>query len=275
MRPKIAFQGERGAYSEEAAIQFFGHDIEFVTCKDIPGVFNAVEAGAADYGVVPVENSIEGSINETYDLLLSTSLKVSGEINLRVSHCLIIHPEADPSRIRRVISHPQALAQCRVYLLSKGYEVVPNYDTAGSVKKILEERLLDTAAIASERAAQIYGMKILERQIEDYGRNYTRFLVLGARDSDPTGDDKTSVILSLPHIPGSLYRALEEFAVRNINLTKIESRPTKHRPFEYYFFIDFEGHRSDVPVREALSALSRKTLFLKVLGSYPKAKIHL
>ncbi|MCS7126650.1 MAG: prephenate dehydratase [Aigarchaeota archaeon] len=273
MKLKIAFQGERGAYSEEAAIQFFGQEVEFITCRDITSVFNLVEAGGADYGVVPLENSIEGSINETYDLLLSTSLKVSGEVNLKVTHCLIAHPEADPIKIKKVISHPQALAQCRIYLLSKRFEVVPSYDTAGSVRKIFEEKLLDTAAIASERAAQIYGMKILDRQIEDYGRNYTRFLVIGERDAEPTGEDKTSIIFSLPHIPGSLYRALEEFAIREINLTKIESRPTKHRPFEYYFYIDFEGHRRNPIIQEALDSLSKKTLFLKVLGSYPRAKI--
>lgn len=273
MKPRIAFQGERGAYSEEAAIQFFGQDIEFITCRDIASVFNIVEAGGADYGVVPIENSIEGSINETYDLLLSTSLKVSGEINLKVTHCLIAHPEADLEKIKKVISHPQALAQCRIYLLSKRFEAVPSYDTAGSVRKIFEEKLLDTAAIASERAAKIYGMKILDKQIEDYGRNYTRFLVIGEHDAKQTGEDKTSIIFSLPHIPGSLYHALEEFAIRSINLTKIESRPTKHRPFEYYFYIDLEGHREDSKVREALNALTGKTLFLKVLGSYPRSRV--
>lgn len=273
MRLKIAFQGERGAYSEEAAIQYFNQDIEFIPCRDISTVFNVVEAGIADYGVVPVENSIEGSVNETYDLLLSTGLRVSGEVYLKVTHCMIAHPDADPRNIKKVISHPQALAQCRIYLMSKNLEPIPSYDTAGSVRKILEEKMLDTAAIASERAANIYGMKILDRGIEDYGRNYTRFLILGREDAEPTGEDKTSIIFSLPHIPGSLYHALEEFAVRSINLTKIESRPTKHRPFEYYFYVDFEGHRKTSIVQETLNALSRKTLLLKVLGSYPKAKI--
>ncbi len=273
LRLKIAFQGERGAYSEEAAIQYFNQDIEFIPCRDISTVFNVVEAGIADYGVVPIENSIEGSVNETYDLLLSTGLRVSGEVYLKVTHCMIAHPDADPRNIKKVISHPQALAQCRIYLMSKNLEPIPSYDTAGSVRKILEEKMLDTAAIGSERAANIYGMKILDRGIEDYGRNYTRFLILGREDSEPTGEDKTSIIFSLPHIPGSLYRALEEFAIRSINLTKIESRPTKHRPFEYYFYVDFEGHRKNSIVQETLNALSRKTLLLKVLGSYPKAKI--
>lgn len=270
---RVAFQGERGAYSEEAAVQFFGAEVEVIPCRDLPSVFTAVESGRADFGVVPVENSIEGSVNETYDLLLSTGLKVSGEIYLRISHCLIAHPDADPRNIRKVISHPQALAQCRVYLMSRGFEVSPSYDTAGSVKKIMEEGLMDTAAIASERAAKIYGMKVLERGIEDYGRNYTRFLILGEEDAEPSGADKTSIIFSLPHIPGSLYRALEEFAKRDINLTKIESRPTKHRPFEYYFFVDFEGHRKEPKVREALNGLSHKSTFLKVLGSYPQARM--
>lgn len=273
LRLKVAFQGERGAYSEEAAIQYFNQDIEFIPCRDISTVFNVVEAGIADYGVVPIENSIEGSVNETYDLLLSTGLRVSGEVYLKITHCMIAHPDADPRNIKKVISHPQALAQCRIYLMSKNLEPIPSYDTAGSVRKILEEKMLDTAAIASERAANIYGMKILDRGIEDYGRNYTRFLILGREDAEPTGEDKTSIIFSLPHIPGSLYHALEEFAIRSINLTKIESRPTKHRPFEYYFYVDFEGHRKTSIVQETLNALSRKTLLLKVLGSYPKAKI--
>ncbi len=268
---RVAFQGEKGAYSEEAVIQFFGEEVETVPCRDLPTVFSSVESGRVDYGVVPVENSIEGSVNETYDLLLTTGLKVSGEIYLEIHHSLLAHPEADPRKIRRVYSHPQALAQCRVYLLSRGYEAVPSYDTAGAAKMIMEERVLDAAAIASERTAKLYGLKVIERNIEDYGRNYTRFLVIGDKDAEPTGNDKTSIIFSLPHTPGSLYHALEEFASRMINLTKIESRPTKHRPFEYYFFVDFEGHRLEERVREALEGLLGKSTFLKVLGSYPKA----
>ena len=269
---KVAFQGERGAYSEEAVIQFFGEEAESLPCRDLPSVFNAVESGKADYGVVPVENSIEGSVNETYDLLLTTGLRVCGEIHLRVRHFLLAHPEAEPSKIRRVYSHPQALAQCRGYILSRGLEPVPSYDTAGAAKMIIEEKILDAAAIASERTAKIYGLKIIDREIEDYGRNYTRFLVIGGHDVEPTGNDKTSIIFSLPHVPGSLYKALEEFATRGINLTRIESRPTKHRPFEYYFFVDFEGHRLEDKVREALEGLTHKSTFLKVLGSYPKAR---
>ncbi|MEM1743290.1 MAG: prephenate dehydratase [Nitrososphaerota archaeon] len=272
-RFRVAFQGERGAYSEEAAIKYFGRDVEFIPCRDIQTVFNYVEAGKSDYGILPIENSIEGSVNETYDLLTSTNLRVSGEVYLRISHCLIMHRDADIKDIKKVMSHPQAISQCKVYLSSKSFEVIPAYDTAGSVKKILEEKLLDTAAIASERAAEIYGMKIVERGIEDYGRNYTRFIVISEKDSEPSGDDKTSIIFSLPHIPGSLYNALEVFAKRQINLTKIESRPTKHRPFEYFFFVDFEGHRKDQVVREALEELVKRTLFLKVLGSYPRGKI--
>ena len=137
---------------------------------------------------------------------------------------------------------------------------------------IIEEKILDAAAIASARTAELYGLKVIDRNIEDYGRNYTRFLVIGGHDVEPTGNDKTSIIFSLPHVPGSLYKALEEFAARGINLTRIESRPTKHRPFEYYFFVDFEGHRLEDKVKEALEGLARKSTFLKVLGSYPKAR---
>jgi len=270
---KVSFQGERGAYSEEAAFNFFGTNIMLKPCMELDEVFESVECGETEYGIVPVENSLEGSVNQTYDLLLSSNLKVCGEIVLRIVHCLIVHPDAEKGSIKYVYSHPQALAQCRNFIKSSGYKPIPYFDTAGSVKMIRDEHLLNAAAIAGKRAAQIYEMKIAEEGIEDRQNNYTRFFILSKHDSPPTGEDKTSIIFSVKHVPGALYNALEEFAKREINLTKIESRPTKIKPWEYNFYLDFEGHMNEERCREAIEKLIEKSLFIKILGSYPKAKI--
>ena len=268
---RVAFQGEIGAYSEDAIYSFFGPSVEVKPCKNLSDVFESVEAGEAEYGVVPVENSIEGSVNQTYDLFLEHNLKVRGEIVLKIVHCLITNPKTELDSIEVVYSHPQALAQCRGFLEKLGCEVIPTYDTAGSVKMMKEKGLLGAGAIASERAAEIYGMKVLIKGVADNPNNYTRFFVLSKKDSPPTGRDKTSIIFSTKHVPGALYRALEEFALRDINLTKIESRPTKQTPWEYNFYLDFEGHRSEERCQEALKGLKNKSAFIKVLGSYPKA----
>ncbi len=266
----VAFQGELGAYSHIAALKFFG-SINALPQKTISDVFEVVEASKATYGVVPFENSLEGSVNETYDMLLETNLNVMGEVKLRIVHCLIANLDIEISDIKRVYSHPQALAQCKSYIRAMGWETVPCYDTAGSVKMLKELKINDAAAIASELAAEIYGMKVLQKGIEDFAANYTRFLVIG-RDSVPrTGKDKTSIIFTTKHIPGALYVALEEFARRSINLTMLVSRPKKKTPWEYNFYVDFEGHVSDEVVRHCLEALKDKTVFLKVLGSYPAA----
>lgn len=267
----MAFQGEKGAYSEEAIFSYFGDDVETVPCKTIREVFKYVEAKVVDHGVVPVENSIEGSVFETYDMFLSSSVRASGEIILRIKHCLIALPETSASDVQVVYSHPQALAQCRSYLTSLGVSVELTYDTAGSVKMIKEKGLKNAAAVASERAANIYGMKVLARGIEDYGHNYTRFLVISTRESQPHPNSKTSIIFSTAHKPGALYNALGVFARNSINLTKIESRPTRQRPWEYYFFVDFEGHLEEERVKSALVELAKQTTFIKILGSYPKA----
>jgi len=271
-RLKVAFQGERGAYSEEAVISFFSQDVYTEPCRSLPETFRAVEEGRVDYAVVPIENSLEGSVNETYDLLLKSELKVCGEINLRIKHSLIARPEAELKDVKRVYSHPQALAQCRGYLEKLGARTVATYDTAGSVKMLSRVRSRGVAAVASARAAAIYGMKILASGIEDNPNNYTRFFVLAFKDSPPTGCDKTSIIFSTKHVPGALYRALREFASRDINLTKIESRPTREKPWEYNFYVDFEGHREDSNCRSALNALEKRAMLLRVLGSYPRAK---
>jgi chorismate mutase / prephenate dehydratase len=269
---KAAFQGERGAYSEAAVFQFFGKDVKAKSCKEFREVFENVKNQKTDFGVIPIENSIEGSVTQNYDLFLQYDLKVCGETIVKVEHCLIANPGAKISDVTAVYSHPQALGQCRRYLEKLGRELIPTYDTAGSVKFIKEKNLSNAAAVASERAAQIYGMQILARDIADNHENYTRFFVLSNKDAEPTGSDKTSIIFSAVHEPGSLYNALGEFAKRNINLTKIESRPTKHTPWEYNFYLDFEGHRSEPKCIEALKALDKYAAFVKVLGSYPKAK---
>jgi len=268
---KVAFQGERGAYSESAVFQFFGNTTEAKPCKDFKDVFENVETQKTQFGVVPVENSLEGSVTQNYDLFLKYDLKVCGEVIVKVEHCLIANPGTTLSDIKVVYSHPQALAQCRAFLEELGRELVPTYDTAGSVKMLKEKHLTDAAAIASERAANLYGMQILDKDIADNPENYTRFFVLGKEDAAPTGKDKTSIIFGAAHKPGSLYNALGEFAKRDINLTKIESRPTKQKPWEYNFYLDFEGHRTETRCAEALKALEKYAAFIKILGSYPKA----
>jgi len=267
----VAFQGELGAYSESAVYAFFGLSAKPKPCKTFSEVFKCVETGETEYGVVPIENSIEGSVNQVYDLFLEYDLKVCGEIVLRIVHCLIANPETELNSVKVIYSHPQALAQCRNFLERLGCELISTYDTAGSVKMIKEKKMIEAAAIASERAAEIYGMKILAKNIADNPNNYTRFFVLSKTEAPPSGNDKTSIIFSTKHVPGALYRALGEFAIRGINLTKIESRPTKQRPWEYNFYLDFEGHKNEKKCAEALKGLESKAVFVKILGSYRKA----
>jgi len=269
---KVAFQGELGAYSESAVYSFFGSSVDVKPCKNFGEVFESVKTGDVNYGVVPIENSIEGSVNRTYDLFLEYDLKVCGEIILRISHCLIAHKGTKLDQIKTVYSHPQALAQCRKFLEQHKLKAISTFDTAGSVKMIKEENMMDAAAIASERAAQIYDMTILEKEIEDTKNNSTRFFVLDKKDSPYSGQDKTSIIFAAKSVPGALYQILKEFADRNINLTKIESRPTKSTPWEYHFYLDFEGHRTETKCQQALNSIRDKTIFVKILGSYKAAK---
>jgi chorismate mutase/prephenate dehydratase len=268
----VAFQGEIGAYSEEAAFHFFGPSVKVKPCESLDDVFKVVEEAEVPFGIVPIENSLEGSISRVYDLLLNSSLRVCGEIELRVVHCLIANPGARVDLIRRVYSHPQALGQCQAFLKHLNCELIPTYDTAGSVKMVKEMGIVDGAAIASARAAKIYGMEIIASEIEDNPNNFTRFFILSQQDSPPSGNDKTSIVFSVKHKPGALYEFLKELAIRNINLTKLESRPTRQKPWDYNFYLDFEGHREDKASQEALEYLEENSLFVKVLGSYPKAK---
>ncbi len=268
----VAFQGEIGSYSEEAAFSFFGSHIQTRPYESLEGVFQAVEQDETQFGIAPIENSLEGSIARTYDLLLESDLKTCGELELKISHCLIAKKGATLDSIKKVYSHPQALGQCQAFLKHLGCELVPTYDTAGSVKMIKDKAITNGAAIASYRAAGIYDMKVLAREIQDNAFNFTRFFVLGKEDSPQTGHDKTSIVFSVKHKPGALYNFLKDLTENNINMTKIESRPTRQKPWEYNFYLDFEGHRQDNKAKEALEKLEASALFVKVLGSYPKAK---
>ncbi|MFN8007917.1 MAG: prephenate dehydratase [Terriglobia bacterium] len=270
-RPMIAFQGERGAYSELAARRLFPRDPQLSPCQTFDLVFQKVDRGEVDFGVIPIENSLAGSIHQNYDLLLRYDLQILGELNQRIVHNLIAHPAATLPKIRRVYSHPQALMQCQRNLSRfKNIEVIPTYDTAGSVKKIKEEDIFDGAAIASTLAAEIYGMKILKSQIQDDPENFTRFLVLGQKTTIPKRADKTSVVFSVQNIPGALFRALSVFALRDIDLYKIESRPLYGKPWEYLFYIDFAGSEGDAKCRHALQHLNEVASFWRVLGSYQR-----
>lgn len=272
---KVAFQGERGAYGEIAALQYFPN-ARLVALRSFQDVFAAAEKGEADCAIVPVENSIEGSVNEIYDLLLETKMNAIGEVYQRVKHCLIANKNAD--KIRFAYSHPQALAQCRGYLQRLNIEAMPVYDTAGAVKMIKEKEMIDAAAIASRRAAELYNMQIVEEGIEDRRNNYTRFLILSLQKTKTETEDnakyKTSIIFSVKHVPGALFEILGEFASRKINLTKIESRPTKETPWEYNFYVDIEGNFLDTVVLNALESIKSKSSYIKILGSYKKAEFH-
>ena len=266
----VSFQGEAGAYSEEAIRQYFGPEVETLPCRAFEHIFEVVEEGEADYAAVPVENSAAGSINKAYDLLLEHDLKVHGEIMLRVSHCLLAAPGFDEP-IRKVRSHHQALAQCEVFLNRHDYVAVPWYDTAGSAKDLAANPEPGVAVIASRLAAEVYGLTILAERIEDMHNNYTRFFVVGKGDAPRSEPSKTSLVFAVPDIPGALYAALREFADREVNLTKLESRPRRNRPWQYVFYLDFEGHWQHPVSRDALVALLNRAAFVKLLGSYPPA----
>jgi prephenate dehydratase len=268
----VAFQGERGAYSEAAAVTFFGEAIQPLPCASFEIVFDAVTDGSADRGVIPVENSLAGSIHRNYDLLLRYDLTIVGEVQIRIAHHLIAFPGVSLTDLRRVYSHPQALAQCEHSLdeLLPDVERVATYDTAGSVKMLREENIRDGAAIASRRAAEIYELPVLRDDLEDNPENYTRFLVLSQEPITPKGTVKTSIVFSMDNVPGALFKSLAVFALRDIDLTKIESRPLQGKPWQYFFYIDFAGSSHETHCRNALNHLQEITSFFRVLGSYPR-----
>lgn len=267
---KVAFQGEPGAFSEEASTGFFDSP-ETKPCETFEAVFAAVTSGQCDFGLIPIENSLAGSIHQNYDLLLQNDLYIVGEYFLRVRHCLIGFPGVTKLEIRQVISHPQALGQCAGYLRGMDIKTEPVYDTAGSVKMLKASGERTTAAIASRKAAEIYGMQILQEGIEDNPENYTRFLAIAPSPVTPPDEAKTSIVFILKNQPGALFKALSVFALREIDLTKIESRPLAGKPWEYLFYIDFAGSVHEDRVKKALSHLGEYALMLRVFGSYLRA----
>jgi len=267
---KIAYQGEPGAFSE-AAGRRVAPDAELLPCKSFEEVFAAVEGGQANYGILPIENSIGGSIHRNYDLLVTHELPIQAEIELPVVHQLLALPGTTIARLRRVYSHPQALGQCRRFLerCFPKAQLEAALSTTAAVEQMLSQE--GAAAIATRRAAEIYGAQVLARGIQDNPSNKTRFVVLTPHDCPPTGRDKTSIAFTVAHDrPGTLVNVLHEFSDRQINLTKIESRPSKEELGVYIFLVDMDGHRADPPVAEALERVREQAFFFKVFGSYPR-----
>lgn len=274
--PTVAFQGERAAFGDEAAQAYFSQQgqnkPDFIPYRSFAHVFRAVSAGEVDFGLVPIENSQTGNIGDVYDLLRQYDLFVIGEICHQVNQCLLCLPGQHVRDIKRVISHPQALAQCDAFLRQLDVETVATYNTAGSAKMIHEKQIQGVAAIASAAAAKLYELEVLAHSIQTIKDNYTRFIALG-RESAPryTEPAKTMLVLTIPHQAGALHRCLGILAARQINLLKLESRPSPQRSWEYIFFLDFEGHRDDPPVRRALGELADHATFCKVLGSFARS----
>jgi prephenate dehydratase len=265
----VSFQGELGAFSQEACRKVFGSKIRLLPQRTFEDAFAAVVNEKAELAVVPIENSLAGSIHQNFDLLARHSLEAVGETQVRIEHNLIVHSGCKVREIEKIYSHPVALAQCEKLLRRmKSVERVAFTDTAGSVRHIRDQGLKTAAAIASAEAARIYGMKIIRSGIEDNRENYTRFLALARKGRFPMGGEKTSIMFSLKNEPGALFKALSVFALRNINLTKIESRPIHGKPWEYFFYVDLQ---SDIRSRECVNAirhLQEMMKYFRILGSY-------
>ena len=269
---RVAYQGERGAYSEAATERFFGPSVQAQPCATFDEVFRRVQAGECEHGTVPIENSLAGSIHRNYDLLLRHDLFIIGESIIRVSHNLIANPGVGLEDVERVYSHPQALDQCEQSLNSvlPRAQRIPTYDTAGSVKMIRESDDRRAAAIASRRAAELHAMAILRESLEDDPENYTRFLILSREAVKPSSPAKTSIVFAARNVPGALFQSLSVFALRDIDLTKIESRPLQGKPWEYFFYVDFAGSLEEERCANAINHLREIASFLRVLGSYPR-----
>jgi len=268
---RIAFQGIAGAYSEQAIQQFFGPQVESTPLNSLEDIFVAVEDGRADFGMLPVENAVAGSVNRSYQLLMEHDLRIHAEVILRVRHMLMAPPGTSLSALGQVRSHPQALAQCQRYLERHGLTAVPAFDTAGAARDLAAQPEPGVAVVASALAAELYDLEIIDQDIEDYQFNYTRFFVLALESPPRAPRNKTSIIFTTPHQPGALYDCMGEFAKRRLNLSKIESRPRLNRPWQYIFYLDFEGHCQDAASEAAIMGLLRRSSFVKLLGSYPAA----
>ncbi len=268
----VAFQGAHGAYSEEAISRQFGEDATTLPCESFPDIFKAIQRGKATNGMLPVENSLAGTVAQAYELLMEYDFRVQAEILLPIEHHLLAHADTPIDDVQRVKSHPQALAQCAETLRRRGWEAIPTYDTAGAAHALAEHPEPNTAVIASAFAAELYKLVVLESGIEDNpGNNVTRFFAIGIDDAQRRDPSKTSLVFAVRHRPRALYDCLGAFALRNINLTKIESRPMRGRPWQYWFYLDFEGHWRDTGAEAALVDLLRQASIVKMLGSYPAA----
>jgi len=274
MASLVAFQGERGSFSEEAAYKLLGRGIRVLPCETFTGIFAAVTSGRAPYCLVPIENTLAGSVYENMDLLLANNLHIVGEVSLRIVHNLIALEGTTRRQVRQVYSHPVALAQCaRFFAKNPQVEKVNFYDTAGAVKMLAERRPEGAAAIGSRIAAEVYGARILATHLEDHRENYTRFSLLSKTPRVSRKANKVSIVFSTRNVPGSLYKCLSVFALRDIDLAKLESRPLRGRPWEYSFYVDFVGNVNEDRCKKALAHLSEVTSFQRVLGCYEKGKI--
>lgn len=269
MKQTVAFQGVHGAYSEQAIRQHFGNTVDVHPVPTLGELFSVIQTQQVSFGMLPVENAFAGAVNQAYELLMDHDLRIQAEVILHVHHALLAPKGMSIQDITHVRSHPQALAQCDKFLNRNNLTGIPSYDTAGSAKLISETPEDKTGAIASELAGELYKLDVLEREIEDVPFNFTRFFVLG-HDDPPRGEyNKTSLVFATRHRPAALYECLGEFAKRELNLTKIESRPRRNRPWEPVFYLDFEGHWQDPVCQEALARLLQRASFVKMFGSYP------
>ncbi|HRL10992.1 MAG TPA: prephenate dehydratase [Aggregatilineales bacterium] len=268
-----AFQGVHGAYSEQALRQHFGDTAEPLPTPTLTDLLNAVLYRKADVAVLPVENALAGAVSQAYELLMDSDLRIQAEVILHVHHALLACPGTTLSDLKQVRSHPQALAQCEQFLRRHGIKPVPDYDTAGSAANLAANPEPGVGAIASQLAGTLYGLDALAVNIEDVPFNFTRFFVVGHDDPQPGDYNKTSIVFATRNRPAALHECLGEFAKRGINLTKIESRPRRNRPWEPVFYMDFEGHVQDANCKEALASLLHQASFVKLLGSYPANRV--
>lgn len=269
---KVAYLGPEGTYSQLAAMEFFSAGVELVDCASIDDVFIAVEEGRVSYGIVPVENSTEGAINNTQDCLVDSTARIIGEQVVSIEHSLLAQEASSKADIKKIASHKQSLAQCRTYL-TKNFPIAQQVECSSNAEAaILAQADGATAAIASELAGQIYSLRSLESRIQDKSNNRTRFLVLALEETEASGYNKTSILVYTENKPGALFRVLEPFEKLGLSLTRIETRPSKKEAWEYVFFIDFEGHVDDEATKSLFSALKLSRVEVKVLGSYPLCK---